>query len=69
MVSSFRATLGQRVWLMCVDEGLHFNPEAYDLLLEELMNLIRETWPDQDPEKLPYVLPSWQIAPTIANPK
>ncbi len=54
---------------MCVDKGLHFNPEAYNLLLEELMNLIRETWPEQDPEKLPYVLPSWQIAPTIANPK
>ncbi|KAI9702545.1 MAG: hypothetical protein M1836_001025 [Candelina mexicana] len=49
-------------------DGLHFNPEAYELLFEELMKLIKVTWPDQDPEQLPYVLPSWEIAPKIANP-
>ncbi|KAI9754797.1 MAG: hypothetical protein M1835_000865 [Candelina submexicana] len=49
-------------------EGLHFNPEAYELLFEELMKLINVTWPDQDPEQLPDVFPSWENAPTISNP-
>ena len=39
--------------------GLHFTNTAYTLFFEELMRLIQVTWPDQMPEKLPYVLPAW----------
>lgn len=32
---------------------------AYKIFYEEIMKVIRETWPDQVPEKLPYVIPAW----------
>lgn len=41
-------------------DGLHFNPAAYKLLFEATMNLIREKWPDEDPELVPFVHPWWR---------
>jgi hypothetical protein len=34
-------------------------PAAYDIFCNEILNVIRETWPDEVPEKLPYVIPAW----------
>lgn len=39
--------------------GLHFSPEGYRVVYDELMALIAHTWPDQVPEDLPFVLPAW----------
>lgn len=39
--------------------GLHFTSIAYTIFHQELMRLIITTWPDQAPEKLPFVLPMW----------
>ena len=43
--------------------GLHFLPAAYKLLYESMMELICRTWPDQDPENLPFIFPTWTEAP------
>lgn len=40
-------------------DGLHFTRKGYDLLFAELMKVIERNWPDQMPEKLPFVLPKW----------
>lgn len=40
-------------------DGLHFSRLAYELLFKELVKLIEETWPDQTPERLPFVVPAW----------
>ncbi|CAO2651372.1 Nn.00g039420.m01.CDS01 [Neocucurbitaria sp. VM-36] len=40
-------------------DGLHFEPEGYRVLFQELMKVIAEQWPDQIPEKLPMVFPAW----------
>lgn len=39
--------------------GLHFEPEGYRILFEELMKVVAEQWPDQVPEELPMVFPAW----------
>ncbi|KAF2875374.1 SGNH hydrolase-type esterase domain-containing protein [Massariosphaeria phaeospora] len=43
-------------------DGLHFAPAGYEVMFEELMNVITQKWPDQVPEKLPMVLPAWNDA-------
>ncbi|OCK78432.1 SGNH hydrolase [Lepidopterella palustris CBS 459.81] len=40
-------------------DGLHFNPAGYRILYDEMMKLIAEHWPDQLPENLPYIFPTW----------
>ncbi|KAL6705475.1 hypothetical protein ACN47E_006740 [Coniothyrium glycines] len=40
-------------------DGLHFNPAGYEILFQEVMQLIRAKWPDQSPENLPFVFPLW----------
>jgi len=40
-------------------DGLHFTPEGNRVLHEALMSLIADTWPDQMPDSLPFVLPRW----------
>jgi hypothetical protein len=42
--------------------GLHFNPAGYEILFQEVNKLIEQKWPDQTPEKLPMVLPAWNVA-------
>ncbi len=44
-------------------EGLHFLPAAYRLMYEFMMELIRNQWPDQDPENMSHVFPAWNEAP------
>ena len=41
-------------------DGLHFTPKGYHLLYEVVLDLIRQTWPDQHPASLPFVFPDWQ---------
>ncbi|KAF1847661.1 SGNH hydrolase [Cucurbitaria berberidis CBS 394.84] len=40
-------------------DGLHFQPEGYVILFQEVMKTIAEQWPDQMPEKLSTVFPGW----------
>ena len=40
-------------------DGLHFTGEAYKVLFQDLMTLIRVRFPDQVPERLPNGLPPW----------
>ncbi|MCJ1451137.1 hypothetical protein MMC28_001472 [Mycoblastus sanguinarius] len=44
-------------------DGLHFLPTAYKVLYESMMELIAREWPDQDPTTLPFVFPTWTVAP------
>lgn len=45
--------------MMIPRTGLHLTPRAYKIMVGELMSLIASAYPDQIPEKLPFVLPSW----------
>lgn len=40
-------------------DGLHLTRKGYDLLFEELMKVIEGRWPEEMPERLPFVLPRW----------
>ena len=40
-------------------DGLHMSYLAYTFLFETVMETIHKNWPDQLPEKLPFVLPAW----------
>ncbi|KAK4502373.1 hypothetical protein PRZ48_005798 [Zasmidium cellare] len=42
-----------------VRDGLHLSPEGYKVLFDEMVALIARVWPDQTPERLPFVLPPW----------
>lgn len=43
--------------------GLHFNPRAYKILSDEMIEVMTQHWPDQTPDTLPFVQPAWEIAP------
>lgn len=43
--------------------GLHLSSAGNRLVYEELMKVIQQNWPDQTPESLPMVFPSWTDAP------
>lgn len=47
----------------CVIAGLHLTPAGYRIVYDEVLKVIRTNWPDEDPEKLPFVFPSWVDAP------
>ncbi|KAI9658459.1 MAG: hypothetical protein M1831_003897 [Alyxoria varia] len=40
-------------------DGLHMSSLAYTFLFETVMGTVHKNWPDQSPEKLPFVLPAW----------
>lgn len=42
-----------------IHDGLHFTPEAYEIFYKEVIKVISTTWPDEMPEKLPYIIPAW----------
>nr|OQO19696.1 hypothetical protein B0A51_12069 [Rachicladosporium sp. CCFEE 5018] len=42
-----------------LSDGLHFTPSGYKVLYDEVMNTIEQNWPDQMPDRLPFVLPAW----------
>ncbi|KAL8732022.1 MAG: hypothetical protein Q9166_002974 [cf. Caloplaca sp. 2 TL-2023] len=46
-----------------LSDGLHFTPKAYKLLFDSTMDVIKREWPEQDPNGLQYVHPTWQVAP------
>ncbi|KAJ9218333.1 hypothetical protein DTO166G4_199 [Paecilomyces variotii] len=46
-----------------LSDGLHFTPEGYKIMYNEVLNVIRTAYPDQDPEQLPMVFPGWEQAP------
>lgn len=43
--------------------GLHLTPAGNRIVYDELMKVIQANWPDQTPEVLPMVFPSWVDAP------
>ncbi|OAP54776.1 hypothetical protein AYL99_11224 [Fonsecaea erecta] len=43
-----------------LSDGLHFTPQGYQLMYEELVQVIKEKLPDQLPEKLPMIFPDWK---------
>ncbi|KAJ5815661.1 Esterase SGNH hydrolase-type subgroup [Penicillium riverlandense] len=44
-------------------DGLHLTPDGYRIVYDAVMQVIVRNWPDQDPEVLPMVFPSWLDAP------
>jgi hypothetical protein len=43
--------------------GLHLAPAGYRIVYDEVMKAIEANWPDQLPDNLPMVFPSWVDAP------
>ncbi|KIX96475.1 uncharacterized protein Z520_07741 [Fonsecaea multimorphosa CBS 102226] len=43
-----------------LNDGLHFTPQGYELMYQELVQLIQHQLPDQLPEKLPMIFPDWK---------
>ncbi|CAI7573997.1 unnamed protein product [Penicillium crustosum] len=46
-----------------LSDGLHLTSAGNRIVYDELMKVIRANWPDQTPEVLPMVFPSWVDAP------
>ncbi|KAH8696064.1 GDSL Lipase/Acylhydrolase family protein [Talaromyces proteolyticus] len=46
-----------------LSDGLHFTSSGYKIMFDEVMNVLRATWPEEDPEKLPMIFPPWEVAP------
>ncbi|KAL9015278.1 MAG: hypothetical protein Q9173_000076 [Seirophora scorigena] len=46
-----------------LSDGLHLSPAGYRTLLELTMRHIQRVWPDQSPDALAFVHPSWPVAP------
>ncbi|PKY01342.1 GDSL Lipase/Acylhydrolase family protein [Aspergillus campestris IBT 28561] len=44
-------------------DGLHLTPDGYRIAYDVIMETIRRNWPDEDPERLPFVFPGWMEAP------
>jgi hypothetical protein len=43
--------------------GLHLSPAGNRIVYEEITKVIEANWPDQTPDVLPMVFPSWTDAP------
>lgn len=56
-------TPGFFVALLTRPTGLHLSPAGSRIVYDEIMKVIRDNWPDQTPEVLPMVFPSWVDAP------
>lgn len=39
--------------------GTHLSAEAYRIFEQELSNIIVDTWPELQPERIDYALPAW----------
>lgn len=39
--------------------GLHLQPEGYKIVFQGVMDTIAQQWPEEMPEKLPWVFPVW----------
>lgn len=51
-----------QVLVKFMHDGLHFNPEGYKVLYDELMKLLEKEMPEEMPAQLPTVLPPWDQA-------
>ena len=51
-----------QILVRLLHDGLHLNPEAYQIIYRELMQLITNKLPEHVPENLPFVLPPWDDA-------
>lgn len=49
--------------LLTASVGLHLSSAGNRIVYEEVMDVIQANWPDQTPETLPMVFPSWTDAP------
>lgn len=58
---------GMRILVLSAEaddsQGLHFNPQGYQVMYDEVMRVIQDQLPDQRPDKLPTVYPPWEQAP------
>ncbi|KAL7271478.1 hypothetical protein RUND412_005762 [Rhizina undulata] len=48
-------------------DGLHFLPQGYKILYNEVMKTIVENYPELNPEALQFVFPHWEVASKIAS--
>lgn len=39
--------------------GLHLTGEGYGVVYKEFMELLNKEYPEESPERLPFVLPGW----------
>ena len=51
-----------------LSDGLHFTSEAYSILFQELIKVIRLELPEESPEALPMVFPAWSDV-LVGNPE
>ena len=56
-----RAAPKSEVFEALLIDGLHFTPEGYKLVFDELVNVIRNDLPDLVPERLPQIFPDWRF--------
>lgn len=65
--SLFTDGKSKSVFIQCLTDcfiaGLHLTAAGYRIVYDEVVKVIRTNWPDQDPEKLPFVFPPWVDAP------
>ena len=45
--------------------GLHLSGEGYKLFYDEVMGAIQAHLPHLDPDKIPFIHPTWDVAPKI----
>lgn len=43
--------------------GLHFNPEAYQVMFDTFMDTVEKNWPDLMPQSIGFSFPQWREAP------
>lgn len=49
----------QSLTVVNVFTGLHLTPAAYQVFYKEMMHVITDRWPEETPDRLPYVIPAW----------
>ncbi|KAI4253727.1 MAG: hypothetical protein LQ352_003525 [Teloschistes flavicans] len=64
-----KKTTPNAVLTRLLSDGLHFTPEAYQILFQSTMSVIKQEWPDQDPNGLGFVHPTWTIASKAQVPQ
>lgn len=63
MVRGDKPTLELYFSVLTRPTGLHLSPAGSRIVYDEIMKVIEGNWPDQTPEILPMVFPSWVDAP------
>ncbi len=55
-----KAAPKSRVFAELLSDGLHFTDKAYEVLYQELVKVIGEHYPEETPQRLPWVFPDWK---------